>query len=109
MRSALSSAAASPSMSSTGPAARHTPSSASATKRASGSSSANASRAASSPKSTPGSFWVIRARARAPAGTVACVVRSPEPTSSASARRTSGSSSVSSILISRMVGGTGER
>src|SRR5512133_2482321 len=46
----------------------------------------------------------MRARARAPAGTVACVVRSPEPTSSARARRTSGSSSVNSIPISGMVG-----
>src|SRR4051794_25793777 len=38
---------------------------------------------------TPGSFWRIRALERSPSGTVASVVLSPEPTSSASAAATS--------------------
>ena len=35
---------------------------------------------------TPGAFWVIVARPRAASSTVAAVVASPSPTSSASAR-----------------------
>ena len=49
---------------------------------------ASSPRPASSPKATPGCFCTIRARARASAGTVAAVVTSPCPTSSARARRT---------------------
>ena len=56
----------------------------------------------SSPKITPGAFWVIVARARASAGTVAAVVASPSPTSSASARRTTSAKAASR---SKTVGG----
>ena len=40
----------------------------------------------SRPEITPGAFWVIVARPRTSAPTVASVVASPSPTSSASAR-----------------------
>ena len=63
---------------------------------ASGSSARNVASAASRPKTTPGAFWVIVARARASA-TVAAVVTSPAPTSSARARATVSSNGLTVI------------
>ena len=88
MRSAVSIAAAAPSMSRTGPPSRQSPSAQRRSRVDSGSSAAKASSAASRPNTTPGAFWVMRARARVPGGTVARVVTSPGPTSSSRARRT---------------------
>ena len=94
VRSPVSSAPAKPSIESTGPpCSRQTPSCAKRSKRTSGSSSAEHASAASKPKIVPGAFCVISARARASAATVALVVTSPAPTSSAKARPTSSVSS----------------
>ena len=55
----------------------------------------------SSPKTTPGAFWTIRALAVRSAGTVASPVTSPSPRSSASARATSSRSSSAVIADTR--------
>ena len=89
VRSATSSAAAGPLASSTsaGTPSRHWPST---TSRSTCSTPhwRIVSSTRSNPKATPASFCTIRARARASLGTVAAVVTSPAPTSSARARAT---------------------
>ena len=100
VRSAVSSARAEPvARSTTAPASRHSPTGPSSSST-SGSSRRNTAAATSSPEITPGAFCVIVARARAAASTVASVVASPSPTSSASAR------SIRSSMRVSVAGGT---
>src|SRR5262245_38857171 len=88
-------------MSSTGPPSRHRPSAVCRVSRTLGSSARNVASAASRPNTAPGCFCVMRARARVPGGTVAAVVTSPVPTSSASARATIAFRSMTGTLRDR--------
>ena len=102
MRSPVRSARASPSMPATtvGGASVASPSASAATKDAAGSSVRKTASAAVRPERTPGSFTSSSARACRPWSRSASVVRSPEPTSSASASRTTRSSLVSTAVMS---------
>jgi hypothetical protein len=97
VRSPVRIARAEPSIRITGPPSRHTPSDTSRSISTPASSERNVCSAGSNPNTTPGAFCLTRARARAPSGTVAAVVTSPSPTSSASARATISATVISFI------------
>ena len=80
VRSAVRIARAEPSMTSTSPCSRHSPSSVRRVSTTSGSSVRNVSSAPSIPKITPGCFWMISARAcaRQAPGLVATLLASME-------------------------------
>ena len=105
VRSAVRMLRAEPSTASTDVAglAPHPRAAVSASTCSSGSTRSNTAIATGMPEITPYSFWRILASARAPTSTVASVVASPSPTSSASAR--SISSSVSGSMGAERVGG----